>query len=376
MGHGTVAAHDERLGDAMTSQLHLRRVDVLKRHAGFTMIELVASMAGASLLLAGLAVAMLVTNRALEDAATLNSRAETIATIADRMADDARYATAIAQVSGAISMTIPDRDGDGLNESIVYAPSPEGMTRSHSLNPAVTFLSTAPTTAMRVDGYTSPTVVIPPPSVELLGWTQAATTGRTWALTTEMPSGTRSGDLLVLVTAGNEAYVAPLSGGWSAEEYYEGRDLYVAVFTRTATTTELTSQAVYTIGFTNSSIAAAVHCFSGSGLAGFDDGMLTSNGFARPTSGLEVPVPLQRAVVPKHAMNLQIFALEEGPLSSVSSGLAGFSDVAVTVATDSGSDKLTLVTAVRNGKLTSPIVSTLGLSRNARWVQIATQWWP
>lgn len=347
-----------------------------RHRRGFTMIELVSSMAGASLLLAGLGVAMLVTNRALEDAATPDARAETIEAIADRIADDARYATSIVQDDQTITMTIPDRDGDGLNESVAYESSMGGLTRSHSLNPPVTFLATAPSMTLRVDGYTSPTEIIPPAPVQLLGWAQAATTSRTWALNVEMPSGTRSGDLLVLVTAGDSAYVAPFSGGWSAEEYREGKDLYVAVFTRTATTTEITSQTIYSAGFTHNSIAAAVHCFSGEGRGGFDDNILTSSGHARPTSGAEMPLPLERAGVPEHAMNLQIFALEDGPLASVSSGLAGFSDVSMTVASHDSSNKLTLVTAVRNGKLTSPVASTLGLASNARWVQIATQWWP
>ncbi|MGV3486195.1 MAG: hypothetical protein ACO1RT_17385, partial [Planctomycetaceae bacterium] len=159
---------------------------VRQHRSAFTMIEVVSSMAAASLLLAGLATAMHVTNRVLEDAATVNSRSEMIETVADRMAEDARYATSITQTNQRISLTLPDRDGDGADESVVYESSMAGLTRSQSPNPSVALLSTAPTTTLRVDGYTSPTVLAAPEPVRFYGWTQAATSSRSWTLAIDM----------------------------------------------------------------------------------------------------------------------------------------------------------------------------------------------
>ncbi|MGV3483829.1 MAG: hypothetical protein ACO1RT_05380, partial [Planctomycetaceae bacterium] len=187
---------------------------------------------------------------------------------------------------------------------------------------------------------------------------------------------TRPGDLLVMVTAGDSEYVAPFSGGWTPVQFYDDGDLYLALYTRTATSSDAASQSIYTFGFNYSSIAAAIHSFSGAGRAGLEDGIRRRSGYAKPVSGADMPRPLEQSTVPEHAMNLQIVALEDEPLTAVSSGLAGFSDAAVIVAKHNGSGRLTLVTAFRQGKFSSPVPSTLGLLIPARWVQIGTQWWP
>ena len=344
--------------------------------SGFTLIELVASMTAASILVAGLASAMLITNRSLEDAATPVSRSELIATVADRIAKDSRYATAIQQVGQTITMTVPDRDADGFDESIIYASSVAGLTRSQAPHAMVTFLSGTPQLSMRVDGYTSPTQYVPPTQVRLLGWTQMATTIRTWSTSVEVPGGARSGDLLVLVTLGDNSFVGPIGSSWTAVEYHEANGLFIGVFTRTATTTELTSQTIFAYSFDNSSIAAVVHCFGGEGRTTFDDNVSTSSGNANVGTGSGIPMPLQISTIPDHAMNLQILALENSPLALTSSGLTGFSDVGVTTATSSANPQFTLVTAIRNGKYTSSIPSTYGLQSSGHWSQVAMQWWP
>lgn len=343
---------------------------------GFTMIELVAAMIAASVLIAGLASAMLVTNRSLEDAATPVNRAGLIETVADRIAEDARYASAIQQVGQTISLTVPDRDGDGFDESIVYRSSATGLTRTQSPHPAVTFLSGTPSLAMRVDGYTSPTQTVPPTQVRLLGWTQMATTNRTWTTSVEVPGGARAGDLLVMVTAGDDSTIGPWGGGWSAIEYHEANNLFIGVFTRVATTTELTNQTIFAYSFNSNSIAAVVHCFNGDGRTMFDDNVLTSGGNANPGTGSGIPQPPQISTIPEHAMNLQILAIEQDPFALNSSGLTGFSDVGLATATSSGNAQLTLVTAIRNGKYTSSTPSAYHLVNQAEWSQVAMQWWP
>ena len=75
-------------------------------------------------------------------------------------------------------------------------------------------------------------------------------------------------------------------------------------------------------------------------------------------------------------MNLQILAFEDAPLAAASSGIAGFIDAGVIVATHNGASKLTLAIANRNGKFASPVRSTPDLITPARWVQMGIQWWP
>ena len=354
----------------------LRSSSARREYSGFTLIELVAAMIAASVLVAGLASAMLVTNRSLEDAATPINRAGLVETVADRIAEDTRYAIAIQQVGQTISLTVPDRDGDGFDESIVYGSSAAGLTRAQALHPTVTFLSGTPSIAMRVDGYTSPTQTVPPTQVRLLGWTQMATTNRTWTTSVEVPGGARAGDLLVMVTVGDDSTVGPWGGGWTAIKYHEANKLFVAVFTRVATTTELTNQTIFAYSFNSSSIAAIVHCFSGDGRTTFDDNVSTSGGNANQGTGSGIPRPLQVSTVPDHAMNLQILAIEQDPFALNSSGLTGFSDVGIVTATSSGNAQLTLITAIRNGKYTSSTPSAYGLISQAKWAQVALQWWP
>ncbi len=347
---------------------------------GFTMIELVSAMVGAALLMVGLAAALLVTGRSLEAAATPNTRSELLNTVVDRIADDARHATSIQQTGQSITINMSDRDGDGLNDFVLYTTSNAGLQRTQSLNPAVTFLTTSPTIALRVDGYTAPTLPAASTPVRLLGWTQAANTSRTTSLSVPLPSGTRSGDLLVLIMLGDDTYVTPNiffgGSGWSNVKWHEDNGLYVTVYTRTATSTELTSQTVYGFLGNSTSIAATALCFSGQGRSAFNDHVSISAGFANTTTGSGVPGPLQISTIPDDAMNLQILALEGNPLAATTSGLAGFSDVSITTATRNGGNEVTLVTAIRNGKFDSPVASTYTLATSSSWAQVAIQWWP
>jgi prepilin-type N-terminal cleavage/methylation domain-containing protein len=342
----------------------------------FTLVELVVAMAAASLLLSGLAVAVLISNRALEDAATPQNRRAVIQEVADRMVEDARHALTVQRSSQSVSMTLPDRDGDNVDETVVYAFGASGLTRSQSLHPSVSFLSSAPSVTTRVDGYTAPTVVAPATPIRLLGWTQSTTTSRSWSTSVEIPRDSRAGDLLVLVIASDVSFMGTWGGSWTSIEFQDRDDVYLSIFARTATSSEATSQTVFSYSFDANAITAHCLCFSGEGRTMFDDNVLKTHGYANPTTGNNVPQPLEVNSFPDHAMNLQVLAFENNPVNSMSSGLAGFSDVAVSTATVSGNGVVTLATAIRNGKLTSSETSKVALTAPTDWVQIATQWWP
>lgn len=347
-----------------------------RARAAFTLMELVSAMAAAALLLSGLAAAVLVTNRSLEDAATPVTRNAVLQEVADRITEDARHASTIQLSSQSIAMTLPDRDGDGLSESVTYQFGTLGLTRNQSLHPAVSFLTTPPSIATQIDGYTSPTLAVPAVPVRLHGWASSTTTNRAWLTSVEVPRDSRAGDLLVLILVGDESWIGPWGGTWTSVEFYEQNDVYLSVFMKSAGSNEAVSQNVFAYSFDGNVIASQCLCFSGAGRSMFDDNVLRTHGYANPVTGTGLPQPLELATVPAHAMNLQILAFEGNPVASMSMGFPGFSDVSVTTATLNGNNILTLASMIRNGKSTASPVPTVALATACEWSQVAMQWWP
>lgn len=113
------------------------------RVRGFTLVELIVSLVGAGVLLAGLGSALLVALKASDPTLTQTpSLLEGIARLTD-LQGDLQYAVTIPeQSSSAITVTVPDRgDADTADEIIRYAWSgtPGGpLTRQFNNGPAVT----------------------------------------------------------------------------------------------------------------------------------------------------------------------------------------------------------------------------------------------
>jgi hypothetical protein len=143
------------------------------------------------------------------------------------------------------------------------------------------------------------------------------------------------------------------------------------VFIKSAGSSEAATQNIFAYSFDGNVMAAQCLCFSGAGRAMFDENVLRTHGYANPATGNGLPQPLEMASVPEHAMNLQILAFEGNPVASMSMGLPGFSDVAVTTAMLSGNSLLTLATMIRNGKSSSSPVPTVALATACEWSQVA-----
>ncbi len=341
----------------------------------FTLVELVVAMASASMLLVGLAAAIIVTNRSLEDAASPEDRSSIISSVADRFVDDVRYATAIRNTGSTIEMDVPDRDGDTLAETIVYSGSNAGLLRSQSLHPTTTFVASGPTLSMRLDGSIAPTDESSLTPIRLLSSMQMATTSRTWFSSIEMPAGTRAGDLLVLVAVGDDSRVGPWGGSWNAVKYHDVNGVLISLFTRVATTTELATQNLFAYTLSPTSMVATVFSFSGEGSNAFDDNFITSSGMANPSLGTGIPGPLQLATVPTHAMNLQVLAFKGNPPVPACTGLASFSDASFATATHAASNVVSLATTLRNGKSSSATPAAFLFTSPTQWAQVAAQWW-
>jgi len=89
---------------------------------GFTLIEVVASMGIAALALGGITSALVIASRAT-DTTTGSSSQTTDARVAiDRLTADLNHALSFSeQTETAVTFDVPDRDGDGSNETIRYA---------------------------------------------------------------------------------------------------------------------------------------------------------------------------------------------------------------------------------------------------------------
>ncbi len=343
---------------------------------GFTLIELVAAMMAASLLVAGLAMAMLITNQSLEDAIAPSDRTSTIRMVADRIAEEANQATTIRLNGSTIELTLPDRDGDGQDEQVTYSSSGSGLVRSQSLHPPVSFLSIGPALTLRGENSISaPEVALPEP-IRLLAMTQTATTARTWSHSIMLPRATRAGDLQMLVTLADDNYVGPFAGGWNLVTQHRDNGLHVSLFARTATNTELENVNVYLYALGTTNMAVAALNFTGIALSMVGDHVSTSSGAANPATGTGMPVAITVTETPAVAMNLQVLAVQGRPLANATAGLAGYADATMATAMDNSNSLFTLAVAIRNGRPTTAGPAVFAINGPSAWTQVAAQWWP
>lgn len=91
------------------------------RARGFTLIETVLAMAILSLVLGGVASAIVIAGRAVPSASDPGTRAAHAAAAIDELMADISVATGIAECSAsACEFTLPDWDSDGDEETIRY----------------------------------------------------------------------------------------------------------------------------------------------------------------------------------------------------------------------------------------------------------------
>jgi prepilin-type N-terminal cleavage/methylation domain-containing protein len=89
---------------------------------GLTLIELVISMTVMTILLLGMASALVIASRAIPDAESPARRFVESAESLLQITDDLRYATTIAlHTATVVEFTVPDHNDDGLVETIRYS---------------------------------------------------------------------------------------------------------------------------------------------------------------------------------------------------------------------------------------------------------------
>ncbi len=114
-----------------------------RRRSGYTLIELVASLAATSILLAGMGSVVFVAARATDESGTSTKQIRASATSHDVLAD-LRYATEFHQRSlTVVEVTIADRNGDSTPDKVRYAWSGtpgDPLTRQFNSSTAADYL--------------------------------------------------------------------------------------------------------------------------------------------------------------------------------------------------------------------------------------------
>ena len=186
---------------------------------GYTLVELIVSVALSSLLMVGLGSALLVGTRALDDGNTVRNRSEGAEVLSDVLRDLRLAKSFTEKTQTAVTFTVPDRDGDTFPETIRYswaggAGDPLLYKYNAELatpiaadvhNFDVSFLERSMGTA----GGGS--------DVEYHEFTEGKATYNANSVTIALPPGTLDGDLLIaaVATDGNKASSLGEPGGWT-----------------------------------------------------------------------------------------------------------------------------------------------------------------
>lgn len=194
------------------------------RHCGYTLLELVMATATSTLLLAGMASSVYVASRALDiaDGASATSRGTVRAL--DQITRDVQYATRFTErTSTAMTFTVPDRNGDGLPETIRYAwGGVSGDPLTYELN-GVSGGALA-TNVTHVDfSYLTRRIFTPylaasQPSVVFEGYSHRKEETPATSITIDTPAGTKNGDLLIAAVA------------YDGEKRFHDTDGWIALF--------------------------------------------------------------------------------------------------------------------------------------------------
>ncbi len=176
-----------------------RQSSLKRQRRAFTIIELLAAMLAATVLLAGLAASVSIATSLLDLQAD-----EAVSDIDDelrnRIAMDLRHSTVLTDVSSSSVSLERVEPMSGLAEQITYTVSSSGLSRSTSQGATEVLDSRQPVLSIVADNYSVPSVALP----KRVRWraTSTAVTDGSTSLTVGRPPGCVSGDLVLLCIAG------------------------------------------------------------------------------------------------------------------------------------------------------------------------------
>jgi prepilin-type N-terminal cleavage/methylation domain-containing protein len=105
------------------------------RAKGFSLIEVVLTLAVTSILLLSLMSVMRIMGRAMPAGDDSTERALEVAGLLDRMRNDAMFASEVLDVEAtSVTLSVPDRDGDSAPEQVEYSYDADAQTVTVSIN--------------------------------------------------------------------------------------------------------------------------------------------------------------------------------------------------------------------------------------------------
>ncbi len=339
-----------------------------RRRAAFTLLELVATLLSATVLLAGLASTVAVAVSLL-DVPETQSHDALAQEIQDRIAMDLRYATSLTTPN---SSTIAlDRMGPvtAAPEQVTYAFGNAGLSRRVDSNPIARLDTGQAGFVASADNYVSP-IITPAKSTCLRSVSKAASSGSTTSLSVDMPPGCINGDLLLLCVSGRFAssgVTAP--SGWSTIRDTTRSPIRQVVFYRYCGVND--NAPVSITSSTSSPMAAVIMAISNVHPWNPVSYSNSATGYSFVVFG--TPSVLQPSTSSESRMLVQFVAAEGDQWPASTFGLASYVDTSHVVASPN-SNTVSLGAAMRHGIYsalsTTPKVYFAGLGR---WVQTAVE---
>lgn len=218
---------------------------------GYTLIEMIVASTASAVLMAGLAGSVVISSQAFDSSDGDVNRAISVGNIADEIMTDMRYATRFQErTATAVSFSVPDRDGDGSEETLRFAWSGtagDPLTKEYNGSAATVLVNGVQTLnfdymTRTIAGSIPPVVFVP--AVVYLGFEEAREDDEDDELTIPTPEPTEAaeGDLLIACLTVNRNRTLSSPSGWNliSEDDADGRVTF-GVWWRTAEAGEPTS---------------------------------------------------------------------------------------------------------------------------------------
>nr|WP_161501600.1 prepilin-type N-terminal cleavage/methylation domain-containing protein [Rhodopirellula sp. SM50] len=362
-----VARADARLRSVSGS---IRPVHV---RGGYTLIEMIAAMAAASLLMLGLAASVVISTSLVEpndeDGDRIRDRM-----IMDRLQHDLRYATNVDSTSG-YGVSIERADLSNQPQSLQYEAYMDGLMRNVSGGASTQLDPLAPTVNHYVDGYTAPTSNLNTLRPRIRDVSTAVTSGGSASsLAIQIPDGARPGDLLLLVVSSrNTFYVNTSPSGWQPLflSYNAGIVLDVHGQWMSTSTPDTYLLSFFWGGDVVAAVLAIEHA-NGSWPFGWSG---SSFGTSINGSTSTYPRPLENTdTIDERTLNLQFIASSGAPSPQTSLGIASFSECVNEVGSPGTSGECSLGIAFRTGPM-PPMTTTPHVlhQQSSSWTTIAIE---
>ncbi|WP_419580745.1 prepilin-type N-terminal cleavage/methylation domain-containing protein [Stieleria magnilauensis] len=340
---------------------------------GYTLIEMIAAMAAASLLMLGLATSVVISTSLVEPKNEDGDRSRD-RVIMDRLQHDLRYATNIDSTSGyGVSIERPDLSNQP--QSLQYESYMDGLMRNVSGGASTQLDPLAPTVNHYVDGYTAPTSNLNSLRPRIRDVSTAVTSGGSASsLTIQIPDGARPGDLLLLVVSSRNAfYVNTSPSGWQPLflAYNAGIVLDVHGQWMSTSTPDTYLLSFFWGGDVVAAVLAIEHA-NGSWPFGWSG---SSFGTSINGSTSTYPRPLENTdTIGERTLNLQFIASTGAPSPQTSLGIASFSECVNEVGSPGTSGECSLGIAFRTGPMPAMAITPHVLhQQSSSWTTIAIE---